>query len=49
MHAPAGSISVLHVEDDPDLRDLAATFLEREEERLHVETVPATATWRSVP
>jgi PAS domain S-box-containing protein len=43
MHAPSGSISVLHVDDDPDLRDLAATVLEREEERLCVETAPDAA------
>lgn len=32
------TIHVLHVDDDPDIADLAATFLEREEERFSVET-----------
>jgi len=32
-------IRVLHVDDDPDLSDLTATFLERADERFTVETV----------
>jgi PAS domain S-box-containing protein len=35
MDAP---ITVLHVDDDPDLADMVATFLEREDGRLTVET-----------
>jgi len=31
-------IRVLHVDDDPEFLDLAATFLEREDERFRVET-----------
>lgn len=31
-------IRVLHVDDDPDLADIAATFLEREDERFSIET-----------
>ncbi|WP_415378906.1 response regulator [Halosimplex sp. TS25] len=37
------SIQVLHVDDDPDLADLVATFLEREDERLSVEAVSTVA------
>jgi len=33
------SIRVLHVDDDPDFADLTATFLEREDDRLEIETV----------
>ncbi|WP_233740841.1 PAS domain-containing protein [Halobaculum saliterrae] len=33
-----GTIRVLHVDDEPDFADLAATFLEREDERFEVET-----------
>lgn len=36
------TIYVLHVDDEPDFAELAATFLEREDERLVVTTV-ATA------
>jgi DNA-binding NtrC family response regulator len=40
MVSPASrSITVLHVDDEPDFADLAATFLERENERFVVETV----------
>jgi len=44
------SIDVLHVDDDPSLVDVAATFLEREEPRLDVETEtePAAALDRVV-
>jgi PAS domain S-box-containing protein len=34
----ADRIDVLHVDDDPDFADLTATFLERENDRFHVET-----------
>ncbi|QLH84638.1 hybrid sensor histidine kinase/response regulator [Halosimplex pelagicum] len=39
----SGTIRVLHVDDDPDLADLVATYLEREDERLRVETVTTVA------
>lgn len=32
------TIRVLHVDDEPDLADLTATYLEREDERFTVET-----------
>lgn len=35
----SSQIRVLHVDDEPDLTDLAATFLERADERLAIETV----------
>jgi PAS domain S-box-containing protein len=35
----AETVRVLHVEDDPDFAELAATFLERQDDRLAVETV----------
>lgn len=34
------AITVLHVEDDQDLAELAATYLEREDDRLEVRSVP---------
>ena len=34
----AETISLLHVDDDPDLADLAAEFLEREDDRITVDT-----------
>ncbi|WP_436927612.1 response regulator [Halosimplex amylolyticum] len=37
------SIQVLHVDDDPDLVELVATVLEREDERLTVETASTVA------
>ncbi|WP_436930221.1 response regulator [Halosimplex halobium] len=39
----SGEIRVLHVDDDPDLGDLVATYLEREDERLAVETATTVA------
>jgi PAS domain S-box-containing protein len=33
---PDGAITVLHVDDQPELLDLAATFLQREDDRLEV-------------
>ncbi|MFC7196443.1 response regulator [Halosimplex aquaticum] len=41
--ATSESIRVLHVDDEPDLVDLVATFLEREDERLTVETTSTVA------
>lgn len=39
MSSPASrQITVLHVDDEPDFAELTATFLERENERLSVET-----------
>ena len=35
----AQSVRVLHVDDDPDFAELAATFLERFDDRINVETV----------
>lgn len=32
------SVRVLHVDDEPDLADLVATFVEREDDRISVET-----------
>ncbi|WP_443984572.1 PAS domain S-box protein [Halorientalis marina] len=37
------SISVLHVDDDPDFADLAADMLEREDERITVETATSAS------
>jgi PAS domain S-box-containing protein len=37
------SIRVLHVDDEPDFADVAATFLEREDERFTVETATSAA------
>ena len=31
-------IQVLHVDDEPDFADMAATFLEREDDRFSIET-----------
>jgi len=38
-----GPITVLHVDDDPDLSELTATFLERESDRMRVETAADAA------
>jgi len=35
------TIDVLHVDDEPDLAGTAAAFLEREDDRLNIETVPS--------
>ena len=37
------SVRVLHVDDDPEFGSLTATFLEREDDRLSVETATSTA------
>ncbi|MFB6303339.1 MAG: PAS domain S-box protein [Haloferacaceae archaeon] len=39
----AETIRVLHVDDEPDFADLAATFLEREDERIAVEAATGAA------
>jgi DNA-binding NtrC family response regulator len=38
-----GSIRVLHVDDDPDFGEMVSNFLEREDERLEVETATSAA------
>ena len=38
MESSSETIRVLHVDDEPDFADLAATFLEREDDRFTVET-----------
>lgn len=38
MNADRDSIQVLHVDDEPDFADLAATFLEREDDDFEVQT-----------
>lgn len=38
MNAQPDAIRVLHVDDEPDLAELAATYLEREDDRFDVET-----------
>jgi len=39
MVSPSKSIHILHVDDEPDFADVAATFLEREDSRFDIETV----------
>ena len=43
MNRPDGSVRVLHVDDQPDFADTAATFLERESDRLSVETATSAS------
>ncbi|MFC5277656.1 GAF domain-containing protein [Halorubrum rubrum] len=38
MSASSDAIRVLHVDDEPELAEMAATFLEREDDRIAVET-----------
>ena len=38
-HSGGGSISVLHVDDEPSFGELTAAYLEREDDRFEVETV----------
>ena len=38
-----GSIRVLHVDDDPDFATLAATFVEQQDDRFDVESVPGAS------
>ncbi|QAU11980.1 PAS domain S-box protein [Halorubrum sp. BOL3-1] len=40
---PEQTIDVLHVDDEPDFADTAAAFLEREDDRLNVETTPSAS------
>jgi PAS domain S-box-containing protein len=40
---PPDEIRVLHVDDEPDFADLAATFLEREDDRISVETAASAS------
>jgi PAS domain S-box-containing protein len=39
MRTISDTIHILHVDDEPDIADMAATFLEREDERFALETV----------
>ena len=43
MNTDPDAIRVLHVDDEPDLADLAATYLERENDRLDIETATDAA------
>jgi len=43
MNELPDTIQVLHVDDDPDFADLTATFLEREDENIAVETVTSAS------
>ncbi|MFB6281060.1 MAG: response regulator, partial [Haloferacaceae archaeon] len=38
-----GTIRILHVDDEPDFADLAASFLERENDRFVVETATSAS------
>ena len=41
MTGTVETIRVLHVDDDPDLADMVAAFLEREDDRITVRTAPS--------
>ena len=41
VETPDGSVSVLHVDDQPGILDLAATYLEREDDRIEVVSEPS--------
>jgi len=43
MRPTPDSIRVLHVDDDPDLADVAATFLEREDDRFDIEAATSAS------
>lgn len=43
MKPPNESIRVLQVDDDPDLADMAGTFLKREDDRFDIETAPSAS------
>ncbi len=43
MSHPAGSVRVLHVDDEPDFAELAAEFLEREDDRFTIDTATSAA------
>jgi len=47
VHSHRDEIHVLHVDDDPDVVAVTATFLEREDDRLAVETATGVAEARS--
>ncbi|MFB6104516.1 MAG: hypothetical protein ABEJ57_05445 [Halobacteriaceae archaeon] len=38
MASPPESIRILHVDDEPDYPDMAATFVEREADRFDIQT-----------
>lgn len=38
MSAPAGNIDVLHVDDEPEVADLAAEFIETQDKRFDIDT-----------
>jgi len=38
MQQSSNSIRILHVDDEPDFAEMAATFVEREDERFDIET-----------
>lgn len=48
MDVTSDTIRILHVDDDPELTDTAATFLKREHDRLQVESTKTTARGISV-
>ncbi|MDG5818262.1 PAS domain S-box protein [Natronococcus sp. A-GB7] len=43
MGTISGTIPVLHVDDDPDFAEVAASFLEREDDRFEVETATSVS------
>ncbi len=43
MNGRTEAIRVLHVDDDPGLADVAATFLEREDDRITVQSATSAA------
>jgi len=43
MSAISDTISVLHVDDEPDFADMVSTFLEREDDRFDIETAPSAS------
>ena len=43
MQTIDASINVLHVDDEPDLTEMAATFLKREDERFEVDTATSAS------
>lgn len=43
MHRKSDGIAVLHVDDDPEIADVTATFIERQDERLAVETATSAS------
>ena len=43
MSSLPSTVRVLHVDDEPDLADVAATFVEQEDDRFEVETAPSAS------